>query len=222
MAEKYGTVPPRWTKEWWEYFWEYYKLHVILIAAAVIFTAFTVGQCAMKPKYDMTITTAGHIIYTEEELEHMTEVYSPLAGDVDGNGRKSVLVQQINFMNKQGSEEYDFASQMKLDVEFSNDCSFLFLFDGTELENALGRESAQQLYMSVSDWADVLPEEDMLVLKDGVPFAVKLDNSRFMAENNIYHEDMYLVICRNYKSDDKNKLAHESSVRIANTLIKAD
>lgn len=222
MAEKYGTVPPRWTKEWWEYFWDYYKLHVILIAAAVILTAFTLGQCAMKPKYDMTITTTGHIIYTEEELEHMAEVYSSLAEDVDGNGKKSVFVQQINFMNKQGSEEYDLASQMKLDVEFLNDCSFLFLFDKEELENALNRESAQQLYMSVTEWADDVLSEDMLVSKDGVPYAVKLDNSTFMAENNIYHEDMYLVVCENYKSDDKNKLAHESSVRIANTLIKAD
>ncbi len=220
MAEKYGTVPPRWTKEWWGYFWDYYKLHTILIAAAVLFTAYTVGQCAMKEKYDLTITNTGHIIYSEDQLESMEAAFSSLADDVDGNGEKSVFVNQINFMNNPGSEEYDYASQMKLDAEFSNKCSFLFIFDGSELNNALNRQGISELYVPVSDWAEDMPSEDMLVSKDGAAYAVKLDNSAFMTENNIYCTDMYIVVRRNYRNDEKNNLAYDSSVRIANTLIK--
>lgn len=220
MAEKYGTVPPKWTRAWWEYFWDYYKLHVIITVFAVIFIAVTVVQCATKEKYDLTITNTGHIIYTEEELEHMEEVYSGLIDDVDGNGEKSVFVQQINFMNKSGSEEYDYASQTKLDVEFSNECSFLFTFDSSELDNALNRNGASDLYMPVGEWAEIMPSEDKLVSLDGVPYAVKLDGSAFMTENDLYCTDMYLIVRKNYRNDEKNNLAHQNSVKIANTLIK--
>lgn len=220
MAEKYGTVPPRWTKAWWEYFWDYYKWHVIITAIAIVFIAVTVVQCATKEKYDLTVTHTGHIIYSDEELEHMEEVYSSLIDDVDGNGKKSVFVQQINFMNKSGSEEYDYASQTKLDLEFGNECSFLFIFDSAELDNALNRNGISELYLPVSEWAEDMPSEDILVLKDGIPYAVKLENSVFMAENDLYCKDMYLIVRKNYKNDSKNNLAHRSSVKIANTLIK--
>lgn len=220
MAEKYGTVPPKWTKAWWEYFWDYYKWHVIITAFAVICIAVTVVQCATKEKYDLTITHTGHIIYSDAELEHMEEVYSSLIDDVDGNGEKSVFVQQINFLNKSGGEEYDYASQTKLDLEFGNECSFLFIFDGAELEKALSKNGASDLYLPVSEWAEDMPKEDMLVFKDGVPYAVKLENSAFMAENDLYCQDMYVIVRQNYRNDDKNNLAHKNSVNIANTLIK--
>ena len=35
MAEKYGTVPKKFTSAWWEYFWDYYKWHTI----ATVFVA---------------------------------------------------------------------------------------------------------------------------------------------------------------------------------------
>ncbi len=220
MAEKYGTVPPKWTKEWWEYFWDYYKWHTIITICAVICIAFTVAQCASKEKYDLTVTASSHIIYTDEDIEHMKEVLSPLADDVDGNGKKSVLVQQINFTGTPGGEEYDYASQTKLDIEMTNECSFIFLFDSAELDNELGREYVSEMYLPVSEWAEEMPAEDRLVLKDGEAYAVKLDDSAFMEENGLYRNDMYIVVRRNYRDDEKNNLAHESSVRIANTLIK--
>lgn len=220
MAEKYGTVPPKWTKAWWGYFWDYYKWHTIITISAVICVAVTVVQCATKEKYDLTITNASHIIYSEEELARMEEVYSSLIDDVDGNDKKSVFVQQLNFMGTPGSEEYDYASQTKLDLEMTNERSFIFIFDGSELENTLGRGYASELYLPVSEWAEEMPSEDKLVLKDGTAYAIKLDDSVFMEENGLYHNDMYVVLRKNYKNDDKNNLAHESSVRIANTLIK--
>ena len=43
MAEKYGEVPPKFTKKWWEYFWDYYKWHVIITVVAVLIASVT--QC---------------------------------------------------------------------------------------------------------------------------------------------------------------------------------
>lgn len=212
MAEKYGTVPDKWTKEWWDYFWYYYKWRVILIAFAVLCVVFTVAQCAMREKYDLTVTYAGHMMYSEEEINRLTAGISEYIDDVDGNGEKSVFFQQLNFMDTMGSEEYDYASQSKLDLEFHNEQSFLFLYDEKELQNMLGRDYAEELYVPVSEWAQGGA--------DGLEYAVSLKDSAFLAENNIYSDDLYLVVRRNYKDDKKNVLAWESSVRIANNLIK--
>lgn len=220
MAEKYGTVPPKWTKEWWEYFWDYYKWHTIITIGIVICIAVTVVQCATKEKYDLTVTYAGHMIYSEEEVSRLTDVISPLIDDIDGNGEKSVFFQQLNFMNSSGSEEYDYASQSKLDMEFHNECSFLFLYDSSELENMVNRDSVSELYLPVSEWAEEMPEESLIYSKDGIPYAVRLAESAFFADNNIYSDDLYIIVRRNYRDDEKNNLAHRSSVRIANTLIK--
>lgn len=220
MAEKYGTVPPRWTKEWWEYFWYYYKWRVIIIAFAVICVAFTSVQCAMKEKYDLNITYAGHKIYTEEAIESLRDGVKEYIDDVDGNGKKSVFFQQLNFMGTAGSEEYDYASQMKLDLEFHNDCSFLYLYDASELETMVGRESASDIYVPVTEWADIMPGEGLVYSKDGVPYAVNLRDSGFLAQKDFYREDLYLLVRQNYKDDEKNISAWNSSVRIANNLIK--
>lgn len=220
MAEKYGTVPPKWTKEWWEYFWDYYKWHTIITAFVIVCVAVTIVQCATREKYDITMTYAGHKIYTEEEIDRAAKGLAQYVDDVDGNGEQSIFFQQLNFMDEMGSEEYDYASQSKLDMEFYNECSFLFLYDSTETETMLNRDTASEVYIPVSEWADTMPDESLLYSKDGVPYAVKLDNSAFLEENNIYHEDLYVIIRRNYSEDEKNILANESSVRIANVLIK--
>jgi hypothetical protein len=220
MAEKYGTVPPKWTKEWWEYFWYYYKWHTIITIAVILCIAFTIGQCATRPKYDITMTYAGHKIYSDEEIERASAGLAQYVDDVDGNGEQSVFFQQLNFTDEMGGEEYDYASQTKLDIEFQNDCSFLFLYDSAEMESMIERSSTSDLYVPVSEWADTMPDESMLYYKDGVPYAVKLDNSAFLQENDIYSEDLYILVRRNYAKDEANILANESSVRIANALIK--
>lgn len=220
MAEKYGTVPPKWTKEWWDYFWYYYKWRVLFIAFAVVCVAVTVTQCVTRERYDMTVTYAGQKMYTEEEITRLTDGIEEYIDDVDGNGKKSVFFQQLNFMNTPGSEEYDYASQTKLDLEFHNEQSFLFLHDLAELENMVGRDSAKEIYVPVSEWADVMPDEELLYSKDGTAYAVNLKGSAFLAQNGIYRDDLYVILRRNYKDDEKNNLAFSSSVKTANNLIK--
>ena len=37
MAEKYGEIPPRFTRAWWNYFWYYYKWRVVITAEPGIY-----------------------------------------------------------------------------------------------------------------------------------------------------------------------------------------
>ena len=50
MAEKYGVVPKRFTREWWDYFWMYYKWHTIAIAFVIIAVTVTIVQKINAPK----------------------------------------------------------------------------------------------------------------------------------------------------------------------------
>lgn len=220
MAEKYGEVPPRFTKAWWDYFWYYYKWRVIGIVLAIFCLIFTLYQCAARPKYDMHISYVGHKFYTEEKLDLLADCLCEYIDDVDGNGEKSILGQQINFSDKNGNEEYDFASQTKLDVEMQEDCSFIFLYDKAMLDSMLNRDYADQIFLPVSEWTESMPPENMLCSKDGVAYAVSLANSKLMIENEIYHEDVYITIRQNYKNDEKNTTAWESSKKAAAALIK--
>ncbi len=221
MAEKYGTVPDRWTKDWWAYFWDYYKWHTIAIAAVVIAIAATVVQYVTRDKYDMIATYSGYKIYSEEETDRLQSALSQYTEDIDGNGEKSVFFQGLTFMGTQGAEEYDYAIQSKLDLQFVDDTSYLFLYDGKVLEMMAGRASVSEQYTPVEDWADTEVDDSLLYKsEDGKAYAVKLDNSALLQQNNVYHDDLYVLVRQNYSDKEKNTLAYESAVRIANELIK--
>ena len=38
MSEKYGNIPDKFTKAWWEYYWEYYRWYVIVPLVIIITT----------------------------------------------------------------------------------------------------------------------------------------------------------------------------------------
>ena len=220
MAEKYGEIPPRFTRAWWDYYWYYYRWHVVIILFAVVFTVFTCVQCASRAKYDMHISYVGHKIYAQDKLELLGEMLSPYIDDADGNGENSIFVQQLNISGAAGHEEYDAASYTKFDIEMQEDCSFLFLLDREMLENMLNRDYADELFLPVLGWTEDDLPEDMLVSKDGTPYAVSLENSKFMIENDIYHDDVYAVIRRNYKNNEKNQIAFEGSKKAAIVLTE--
>lgn len=221
MAEKYGTVPDRWTKEWWAYFWEYYKWHTIFTAFIVVCIAATIVQYATRDRYDMTVTYTGYKMYSDEEADKIQNILSQYTEDVDGNGEKSVFFQDMTFMGTPGSEEYDYAIQSKLDLQFVDDVSYLFIYDEKVLKTMMERDSVSEQYTAVEDWADIEIDESLLYkAEDGKNYAVKLSDSVLLEQNGIYHDDLYVLVRQNYSDKAKNTLAYKSAERIANELIK--
>lgn len=221
MAEKYGTVPDRWTKEWWAYFWDYYKLHTIAAVFIIVCIAVTIVQYATRERYDLTVTYAGYKMYSDEDAEKIQNVLSQYTEDVDKNGEKSVFFQDMTFMGTPGSEEYDYAIQSKLDVQFVDDAAYLFIYDEKEIHTMMGRNAVSGQYTAVEDWADAEIDDSLLYkAEDGKSYAVKLSDSALLGENGIYHDDLYVLVRKNYSNKEKNILAYKSVVRIANELIK--
>ena len=61
MSEKYGNLPDKFTKAWWEYYWEYYKWYVIVPIIVIIAVILTIYAKVTETKYDITLTYAANI-----------------------------------------------------------------------------------------------------------------------------------------------------------------
>lgn len=220
MAEKYGEVPPRFTKKWWEHFWYYYKTRVLLIALAVVIAAVTIVQCATRPKYDLTIVYAGHDYFSETVAEKLRTDLAEYITDIDNNGEKSLAFQQMTFSDSAGNEELDSAMQAKLDFTFTDDSKFLYLMDQWEAALYINRESADRIFEKAEAWTDGSNAE-VLLAEDGSGYAVSLKNSRLMKQYRPDNADnVYLLIRKNKKTDDANIQAYNDSLNIARALLQ--
>lgn len=219
MAEKYGEIPPRFTKQWWDYVWYYYKWHIIITVIAVIVAAVTMVQCATRTKYDMNVIYAGHKSYSEEEINRLQELVSEYITDIDENGEKNVMFLPLMFSDNPGSEEYDYAIQMKLDMTFTEDYTYIYLMDKAQTELYLQREHVSDTFTPVDTFADITETEIMCAI-DGRGYAVSLSDSAVLKNNNIYCEDLYLLVVQNNKPDEKSVQSYEDALNTAKELIK--
>ena len=219
MAEKYGTVPPKFTKAWWGYFWDYYKWHVIITVAAVVIAAVTIVQCANRPKYDMNVIYAGHMNYSDEEIEKMQNLLSEYIEDIDGNGKNSIFFQPLMFSDGAGNEEYDYAIQTKLDFTFTDDYTFVYLMDEVEAKLYIQRKSIADTFENVNEYAADTSAE-VLRSEDGTGYAVSLKDSSLLNENGNYFDSLYLLVRVNNENDEKNTQSYEDALRIAKELVK--
>ena len=90
--ERYGTVPKKFTKDWWPYFWDYYKWRVIGIALAIVIIVVTCVQCATREKYDFHILYTGRMTFSDNHVETIQNALNERIEDVDGDGKTNISV----------------------------------------------------------------------------------------------------------------------------------
>lgn len=218
MAEKYGEIPQRFTKAWWEYCAYYYKWHVIITLAAIVIAAVTIVQCATRTRYDMTVVYAGHKSYSEEEVARFQELASQYVTDIDENGECNVMLMPLMFVDNPGSEEYDYAIQTKLDMSFTDKYTYVYLMDRAEAELYLNRENIADTFEDFTFYAPDASGE-VLFAPDGVGYAVSLTDSAPLKNNDIYCEDLFVLVAKNNRDDAKSMLAHDDAIITARKLI---
>ena len=159
------------------------------------------------------------IDYSEEEINKLKEIISERISDIDGNGENSVLLSTLVFADNAGSEEYDYAIQTKLDLTFTDDCSFIYLMDKANVDAQMQKEVVDQIYDCTDSFIDSSSDK-VVKAADGKGYAVNLKDSRLLKDNGIYCDDLYILIRRNYKDDEKNTQAHDDSIAVAEALVK--
>ena len=219
MAEVYGVKPKMFTREWWPYFWMYYKWHVIGILFVIFAVIFTAAQCASRPKIDLAITYAGHHTFTDEQAAMFSSDMGEVIEDIDKDGHRNVDFQRYVFSDRPGTEEYDNATQTKLNMEFYNERSYIFLPDEQLLAFLTNNKYYDDVYARVEDWAEVMPDEEHLVRVGGNAYAVSLKDSEYLKSAGM-NSDMYIMVKRDTKDEELEKAAYKQSVKMANKLIK--
>ena len=220
MAEKYGTVPPRFTRAWWEYFWEYYKWHVIITAAAILITVVTIVQCASRKEYDFIVVYGGYMHLDETSENILDETARNYAVDADDSGEILTHIVPLEFTNIDGNEDYDMAIQQKLDITFMDDCTFIYLMDDTLAQRYAERKDTMVAFENIEEIVDTSGVEVLRHAPENTGFAVSLKDSTYLKEKGIKCDKLYLLVRRNMRGGEENDRAYDAAVNMARELIR--
>ena len=92
MAEKYGTIPKRFTKAWWEYFWCYYKWHTIATAFVLFVIGSTIHSCVTAEKFDLNIVHMGNMSFGDDNGTAVELALEEFIDDIDQKQGKNILI----------------------------------------------------------------------------------------------------------------------------------
>lgn len=220
MAEKYGEVPKKFTKEWWPYFWMYYKGHTLAILFAVFFISHTLYECSTIPKYDLTATYTGKTVISQQDEEKITEFLKANTNDIDKNEEVNPYFQQLVIDPSSLDADLNMAMQTRLTTEFQSERSFIFLLDENSRETLLKNERYTEAFLPVNEWLAEKVSEERLVYIDGTAYAVSLSGSEFTKDFSSPEGELYVALCTLRYDDEENKEAFENSKAILNAIVK--
>lgn len=223
MAEKYGTVPKKFTKEWWGWYWMYYKG----ITLGVIFALFLVGVTAYdyikSEKFDVTLTYAGSRYYSDVFKEKMEEILSPLCDDLDGNGEKNLYFSHLDINPDSKNIEYIQTNTLKLNMAIGEEESYIFFLDKPVADLYKGENSEDIAYAPLEDWVEGDISGFETYDAHGKAYGIDISNLKFFKDAELDTSGLYMFI-RYYPRKDQLKdhlKGYEASIRLANKILNS-
>ena len=204
MAEKYGTIPPKFTKAWWEYFWLYYKWHTIITLFVIICIAFTFYQRITTEKYDVTLTYAGYSTFPEETVEEISSSLSPLCEDVDENGEKRLRFSNITFLEDDSNPNYNMAMYTKLQLSLSSDEVYLYIIDKNLIDAFLGDNALSSAFEPVENWYKGTVNSETAFSKFGKVYGINVSECKTL-KNILKEPENHYLLMRYYPTDNQKK-----------------
>lgn len=221
MAEKYGIIPKKFTKEWWSYFWTYYKWHVIIPFVIILMIFSTIYSKINAEKFDITLTYAGKMNYTQEMMEKLEKELSPLCSDVDGNEKKSLLFNQLNLSDNIKDVEYTMAMNTKLQFAFSEDDTYIFILDEETARRYQGEAKVECVFAPLNDWLAADVSVTNVFTAHGEKYGVDISDCELFKSLSMDVTGHYLFI-RYYPRKDqieKQLPGYEASIDLANKIL---
>ncbi len=221
MAERYGKVPKKFTKAWWEYFWDYYKVQTIIVLAIIAAIGITVYQKTTATKYDFNITYTGDLYFSEEDTENIQSQLTDIVPDMDNNNKTDIFFQQLVFSeNNEINAEFNSAMISKLQLEFVTEDTMLFIFEEDKAHYLFDYDIMEGAFEPVETWAEKEFDDSMLYNKDGIAYAVKLSESGIFKELSVPSDSLYVAVRSYHGKDEKVTMRAENAKKVANELIK--
>lgn len=223
--EKYGEIPKRFTKKWWEYFWDYYKIHTIAAVVAVVAIASTISQCANKVNYDLSLVTAGLPLLSEERDMALCAEIAEFADDVDGKDGTNVFITQIPMGVEGQDPEYETTLMQSFMIELGFGEGYIYFFSEECADSYLNRDDVADSFMPVSDWGvtGIDAEGKRILLYMGEPFALSMEGNALLEEAGVDTSDCYMMMRYpryNEKDDEQALKKFENAKKAAQAILK--
>ena len=222
--EKYGVVPPKFTKGWWAYFWDYYKVHTIVTVCSVALIGTTIVQCVNQPKYDLNMMYVNPSIIDEEMQNTFSVNISESIDEITDDNEKLAFVQSLPISSVEASDEQTYAMITKLSLELQTGETFLFVVN-EEFANALSNsEGYEGCFMNIEDMGIDFNEQDVFIADNGNSYAIKLPENNLLNKSGINTQDLYIMIKKLYereqKDDDMMKM-YQNSIKTVEAIINS-
>lgn len=221
--EKYGKIPPRFTKAWWAHYFYYYKFHALAVAFFVFMVGSIIYSNVTRVHYDLQVSYIGLFGINPDHEEALTEYFETAIDDVTENGKKEIgymYYSMDNIMDDGALSEEEYAYQMKFAAELQGGDSDLYIMTGT---NANELEGFSENFMNVYEFAgEDCPEERIKRNESGHPYAVSLAGNETLEGMGIDTSDLYVSVRLLFEmnKDDEGKVkVHNNSVLAAKKLV---
>ena len=226
VMEKYGTVPPKFTKEWWSYFWMYYKWQTIGISFAVLAIIVTLVQCATNIKYDTNIVFAQPVGYETERMEGISAELAQSVDDITGDNEKHIFTSSMQLNSLEDAmkgDQYAYAMVSKLNLEIQTGESYVFIMTKKLFEEFSANGIVADCFEPAENF---VPEgfdgSKILSTEQAQGYAVSLEGNRFLEERGIQTQDLCLMVKTLYQvnqDDEKHQALYENAKKAAAYLL---
>lgn len=221
MAEKYGEVPKRFTRKWWEYFWDYYKVHTIITVIVLVAVIYTVNHYVTAPEYDFNVAYSAESNIPQGEEELFRQKLSQFVTDSDGDGKDGVAIIQNSFIS--GIEDPQMERMMitRMQLEMTDEDTIVYLLSEDKLKYMIDAPEMEGAFLPVDEWLDKEVDDDKLYMSNGKAYAVRLNGSKMLKNYNINSDNLYIGV-KNHSEElsDEMKEKIADAKRLANAIVE--
>ena len=221
MAEKYGEVPKRFTKKWWEYFWDYYKIHTIVVLVILVAVIYTVHHYVTAPEYEFNIAYSAQMNIPSEEEEQFREILCEFVTDSDGDGKDGVGIIQNSFVPGMEDVQVENVMITRMQLEMTDDDTIVYIFSEDKLKYMTDAPEMEGAFLPVDRWLSIDVDDEKLHMTNDNAYAVRLNDSKMLENCKINSDDLYIGV-RNYNGElsDEMKEKIADAIRMANAIVE--
>ncbi len=221
MAEKYGEVPKRFTKKWWEYFWDYYKVHTIITLIVLVAVIYTVNLYVTAPEYEFNVAYSAESNIPQGEEELFRQKLSKFVTDSDGDGKDGVAIIQNSFISGMEDPQMERMMITRMQLEMTDEDTIVYLLSEDKLKYMIDAPEMEGAFLPVDEWLDTEIDDNKLYMSNGKAYAVRLNGSKMLENYNINSDNLYIGV-RNYSEElsDEMKEKIADAKRLANAIVE--
>ena len=224
MAEKYGTIPKRFTRKWWEYFWDYYKWHTLAVIFAIFFVVSWAYSALTAEKFDLKIVHFGRTIFGEDNTASLATQLEEVILDADENGEKNIelinleLMDDVQIMQASALEQHNQSMHAKFFMTFADEYTYLYLVDAASFEDLQLHGRMDEFFLPIEKWG--IDAEKNLPKDMGGDYAISIHKNPTLEENGCSGDDLCILLKPCLIDDEKAKAAFESAKLVIEELLQ--